>query len=224
MADIPDDWAELASALRSSTFSAVAQDWLRRTPGLLPHLRLTTDEIGSLTTWQMHTPREGAVNFGLGEFRVGPKAEAPRLPAVPPKSGQSAYLQVLLDGISADLREARADTRRRADRAFNASLGLGIVGGVALFTGCGLAFSGILAVGILATVGGAVSGLFSRVFAKLYARENEDLRQMVRDLRRIEETRIGLWLADHISDAKRRDEAIQALIAQVRGELPAEGE
>lgn len=221
MVDIPDDLGELASALRSSTSSAVARESLGRIPEMLPRFRLTADEIGSLGQSPFVGWEDGVMHVGLDEFRADRRAEALRLSAAPARSDQSVALQAWLEKTSADLREARADTRRRADRAFSASLGLGIVGGLVLFTGCGLAFSGILAMGIPATVGGAFSGLFSGVFAKVYARENEDLRQMVSDLGRIEEARIGLWLADHISDAKRRDEAIQVLIAQVRGQPSA---
>lgn len=220
MAGDPDYWGELTSALRSSTSSDVAQDWLRRAPALLPHLRLTPDEIRGLMTRPIVTSEEISGKLGVVRFPLTPRVERASFSRAAPKSGQSAYLQLFLDGISADLREARADTRRRADRAFYASLGLGVVGGLALFAGCGLAFSGVLLIGVASAVGGAVSGLFSSVFAKLYTRENEDLRQMVGDLRRIEETRIGLWLADHINEPSRRDEAIQALISQVRGTQP----
>ena len=121
-------------------------------------------------------------------------------------------MQVFLGAAAKDLREARAETRRRADRAFNVSLGLGVAGGLALFVGIGLALAGTIEVGVTSTIGGVVSSLFSGIFARLYRTENGDLKQMIRDLRCIEEARVGIWLADQIADPQERDEAIRALI------------
>ena len=132
-----------------------------------------------------------------------------------PASGtnlQSAYFQLLLHTTSKDLGEIRFDLRQRSNRAFYVALSLGIVGGICIVIGFGFIFAKILPVGIAGSIGGVLSGYFSNVFYKIYKTENGNVTNVMKDLRRIEETRIGLWLADNITDKDKRDEAIKSLI------------
>jgi len=78
--------------------------------------------------------------------------------------------------------------------------------------GIGFIFANTLPIGIAGSIGGMFSAYFSNVFYKIYKSENENVNNVMKDLRRIEATRIGLWLADNITDDKKRDEAIRYLI------------
>lgn len=147
------------------------------------------------------------------------KAVEPAAVLAPARSSvpvQSVAMQALLNGVESDLREARNEIRRRVDRSFYVSLGLGVLGGLALLTGVGLAFAGTVPIGITSGIGGAISGIFSGIFSRLYNTESSELRRLIGDLRRIEEARIGLWLADQIQDQAQRDAAVRELIAQIK--------
>ncbi len=109
----------------------------------------------------------------------------------------------------------RAEIRHRADRVFLGALLLGAMAGITVCIGTGLAFAGLTAVGIASEAAGAMSGIFSGIFAKLYSTENRTLRGLMQDMRRIEECRLGLWLADQLCDDQERDAAIQALIKRL---------
>ncbi len=150
--------------------------------------------------------------------RVAPMLAVPAAltPTLPPVQLQAAAMQVWLDSAGSDLREVRNETRRRVDRSFYVSLGFGVLGGLAIFIGVGLAINQAIPIGIASGIGGAVSSIFSGVFSHLYRSESSQLRQLVSDLRRIEDARIGLLLADQIQDPEERDAALHKLIAQIK--------
>jgi len=158
-------------------------------------------------------PSAASTPYSVRPMLAVPAASPPAFPSVPL---QATAMQVLLNGVESDLREVRNETRRRVDRSFYVSLGLGVLGGLAILTGVGLAFGQAVPIGITSGIGGAASTIFSGVFSHLYRSESSQLRQLVSDLRRIEDARIGLWLADQIQDPDQRDAAVKTLIAQIK--------
>jgi hypothetical protein len=86
---------------------------------------------------------ERAVTAALGDGHNSVLTDAVQLESRP--SG----FRLLLDHASADLRDARKETRRRVDRVFNAGLWIGILGGVLVFVGVALALAGLVAPGIV---------------------------------------------------------------------------
>lgn len=202
-------YVQVAAALAASSSSLDGQDRLGALPAqatawpdtpLTPVAALMPSAAASAPTTSDPSSR-------------GPSALAPAPHPVPV---QSAAMQALLNGAESDLREVRNDTRRRVDRSFYVSLGLGVLGGFALLTGIGLAFAKAVPIGITSGIGGAASSIFSGIFGHLYRTESSELRRLVGDLRRIEEARIGLWLADQLQDQEQRDAAVRELIAQIK--------
>lgn len=200
---MPSPYDELAAHLQASTSSQPAKDWLQYFHTYITKWPSTSMQPNVLRfpNIMSHAPAGDIIEY------VPQPA-----PSLPTPTAQSIVMQTFLTAAAKDLRAARVETRQRADRAFNVALGLGIAGGLAPFAGIGLALTGTIGLGVTSGITGGVSSIFSNVFAKLYRSENADLRQMVRDLRRIEEAGIGLWLADQITDADARNEAIRALI------------
>lgn len=230
--------SHLAASLQASTSSQPAKAWLT---GLSVQLDAwpSTSAHPNLVINPGPPPMDLEPNLDI-EPDLPDEPSAPKKPFLiaeyvlrhPAKSqpparvhSQAGALQIWLDAAARDLRETRVETRRRAGRAFYASLGLGIVGTIALSVGVGLLFTGVIAVGVTSTIPGAISGTFSGVFAKIYRTENADLKQLVGDLRKIEEARIGLWLADQLTNSTERDQAIRGLIGRIQGasKRPTEG-
>ena len=89
------------------------------------------------------------------------------------------------------------------------------MGGIIIVIGIGFIYAKILPVGIAGSIGGVISSFFSAVFCYFYKSENNNIMDVMNDLRRIEATRIGLWLADNITDNDKRDEIIKSLIDKV---------
>jgi hypothetical protein len=211
-----DPYHLLAADLQASTSSQPAKEWLSHLSLQLQNWPSTTAQPSASYDLRASAdigapPRPIVVMSKVGEERsvVVPAPASAPAPAIRSRANAA---QVWLDAATKDLRATRHETRARADRAFNVSLGLGIVGGLVLCVGLGLAFGGVVAMGVTSSITGGVSGIFSGVFANLYKTENGDLKQLVADLRKIEEARIGLWLADQLTAPEERDQAIRSLI------------
>ena len=206
-------YVQVAAALAVSASSAVGQNRL----GSLGEQSLLSWPGTPLALGSALLPAAAAsAPDYVGPISAVPSALAPARPPAPAQSAQSVAMQAMLNGVESDLREVRNDTRRRVDRSFYVSLGLGVLGGLAVITGVGLAFAGAVPVGITSGIGGAASSIFSGIFSHLYRSESAELRRLVGDLRRTEDARIGLWLADQIQDTEQRDAAVRGLIAQIK--------
>lgn len=133
---------------------------------------------------------------------------------------QFAFVQELLNAMSAELKGAQTDIRRRSDHAFYTALALGILAALSVIVGTGLALANVVNVGIVSSIAGVLSGVGSGVSYKLYAQENANLLATVDDLRRMENARFGLLAADRVADAASRDSLISDLVKRLNWKNP----
>jgi hypothetical protein len=116
------------------------------------------------------------------------------------------------NAASADLRDARYETRQRVNRLFYCMLLLGIISALTVITGAGLAIAGATAIATLTGAGGVLAGITGAYFGLMYRTETAELRQLVHDLRCFEQVRLGLWIARQIESPKERNAAVKDLI------------
>jgi hypothetical protein len=125
----------------------------------------------------------------------------------------------VLDYAVRDLQSARRDVRRRAETLFRLGVLLVIAGAAVLAIGASLAATTSVGVGTTSAAVGALGAFIGTVFVRSYTTEMKMFDRLVRELHVIEQTRIGLLLANELSTAEQRDAAISRLIDR----LPARG-
>src|SRR6266508_299209 len=111
---------ELAAHLQASTSSQPAKEWFRSFATLIKNWPTTSSPPQYFVGLNIKSPE--APQSDILPFTTIPQAPAPPPPAQP--ASQALAMQVFLGAAAKDPREARAETRRRADRAFTGSLGL----------------------------------------------------------------------------------------------------
>lgn len=169
---------------------------------------LTRERLGELSTAiQEAVPYEQSEPFPSLER----KAQEPK--ALPPP--EPDIINSFLDGLANELRDVRVEIRTRASRAFAAALAFGVIGAMALFVGIGFLLSGTTTAGVLSSIGAVLTGLFSGIFAKLYMTASGDLQSILSDLSLIERVRVRVLILSQMKDAKKRDDGISAIVADL---------
>jgi NAD(P)H-hydrate repair Nnr-like enzyme with NAD(P)H-hydrate dehydratase domain len=120
------------------------------------------------------------------------------------------------NAASADLRDARYETRQRVNRLFYCMLLLSIISASTVITGAGLAIAGAAAIATLTGAGGVLAGITGAYFGLMYRTETAELRQLIHDLRCFEQVRLGLWIARQIESPKERNAAVRDLISLIK--------
>jgi NAD(P)H-hydrate repair Nnr-like enzyme with NAD(P)H-hydrate dehydratase domain len=156
---------------------------------------------------------------------VGTKTESVNETLNAPFRGEASSFDVFeeddalapfFNAASADLRDARQETRQRVNRLFYCMLLLGIISASTVITGAGLAIAGATAIATLTGAGGVLAGITGAYFGLMYRTETAELRQLIHDLRCFEQVRLGVWLARQIESPKERNVAVRDLILLIK--------
>ena len=176
--------------------SALAPDWIT-----------TGREIAAIAA----IPERGhrRPEFDLSAEEIG---DASRVPV----EAVTSWLQA----VSADLQRAREGNRARVSTAFGACLAYGGLTAIALFVGIGLFLAGEVGIGVVAELGALLGGAVSAYLANLYRNETKQFEALTADLRYLERARLAVEVADQITTRARRDEALQAILDQLRLPTP----
>ena len=120
-----------------------------------------------------------------------------------------------IDGI-------REERLRQAKSAFNAALGLAVIGVLVVLAGVILLLVGNTTAGVITAASGITSEVISAVLFVLNRDANDRLDGLNRDLQVLERARYGMEYIDKIENPTTKDAAIRSLASDLR-QVPAQG-
>ena len=221
---------ELARVLGSQGASAATTAWSEHVLAQIPHW--STQATRPVLPPSGDAPFRPRTMDQLGERMIPPTSDTivgllPQVtgtmqasPFVAHLSGPIDYFQASMESAASELQSLRADARDRSKQAFALAIIYASAGAIAIFVGIGLWMAGLVAGGLPSGAAGVISSVASKLIFNFYQRESAAISNFALDLRRIEETRLGLWVVSRISETEARDKAIAALAATITKARP----